>query len=64
MVSVHIISYLHVVVVPDQSSERFICDSCKHGHGQSDLVKGEQTYILAAGGIVGLVEFNSNTQQM
>ena len=64
MVSVHTISSLHVAVVPDLSSERFTCGFCKHGHGQSDLVKGEQAYILAVGGSVGLVEFNENTHQM
>jgi len=53
MVSVHTISSLHGGVVPDQPSEGFTCGSCKHGYGQSDLVKGEQAYILAAGVNVG-----------
>ena len=62
MVSFHIISSMHGVVVPDQSSERFTWGSCKHGRGQPDLVKGEQAYILAEGmsvGFKGYVQWSS-----
>ena len=47
--SVHILSSLHGDGVPDQPYERFTCGTCKHGHGQSDIVKGEQAYILVVG---------------
>jgi hypothetical protein len=57
MVSFHIISRLEGVVVPDYFSERFTCCSCKHGHGQQDLVKGEQAYILAVGVSVGFKRY-------